>query len=87
MRVCRTFLRICMRECVFVCVFAYERGGACERKRERERGTRNGNDLAREVPRKRVMIYIPRCRYDDRAIGGLTKKGRKGESARTAENV
>lgn len=79
----------CVSACASACLYACLRmsEGVRARERERERGTRNGNDLAREVPRKRVMIYIPRCRYDDRAIGGLTKKGRKGESARTAENV
>lgn len=85
MRVCRTFLRICMRECVFVCVFACERGGACERKKERERdreahGVREIGMIWREKCRGREMIYFP-CRYDDRAIGESTKeKTRERES-------
>lgn len=51
------------------------------REKERERGTwgkRDGNDLAREVPRKRGDFYFPRRRYDDRAIGESTKE-REGE--------
>lgn len=58
MRVCRIFLRICMREYEFVCVFACERGGACKRKKETKRGVvRDRNDLPREVPRKRNDLF------------------------------
>lgn len=44
------------------------------RAREQEGHERNGNDLAREVLRKRVTIYFSRRRYDDRAIGRSTKE-------------
>lgn len=88
MRVCRTFLRICMRECVFVCVFACERGGACERKKERERstwGARNRNDLAREVPRKRDDLFSLSIRRScDRRID---ERENERERERTAENA